>query len=695
MFMLAWKKTRRIIDLAKDIRLVQESNTDTPKASFDRATTFLRGGDAVLAERICRQALNDFPRDANLLCLLGAALIKQEKAKEAEHTLSRATRIFSDFSRAHEGLAEALILQGKLPEALESLERAAKLEPGSGSIRMKKARVLIGLGRDDEANKAFEASFKLTAHREDLVRGLGLQRMGSLKEAEKIYREVLLKDPGNVDALRLLAGVAMRAKQWGDAEMMLEKALDIAPDFFQGWMDLGLARQEQDKTDVALQALARAAQLEPNRPSAYAAAGTTNAMAGRHDAAITDFEKAIERDPKNAVALSGLGHVLKTIGRQEEAIERYRACVRHNPWHGESWWSLANLKTFRFEPHEIDVMLEQLQNEALHDEMRANFEFALGKAFEDARDYDSAFEHYARGNDNRRQRETYDPVQTADLHDEFISTFTKELLERRSDGGHPSDAPIFIVGLPRSGSTLIEQILASHPEVEGTHELPELGRVARSIGVKRDDNEVYPSVVSELSGEELRALGAKYLSMTEKHRESGLSRFTDKMPNNFVHVGFLNLILPNARIINARRHPLDSCLGSFKQLFARGQPFTYDQFELAEFYLQYQRLMDHWNGVLPGKVLEVQYEAVVDDLETEVRRILEYCDLPWNDACLRFFETDRAVKTASSEQVRTPIYSSSKHLWRNYERHLEPMIEVLEPLLAELPEDWRPESMKG
>ena len=602
-------------------------------------------------------------------------------------------RIFNDFSRAHEGLAEALILQGKLKEAFASLERAAELEPGSASIRMKKARVLTALGRDDEATQQFEASFKLTPHREDLVRGLGLQRMGNVKEAEKIYRDVLVKDPGNVDALRLLAGVAMRAKQWGDAEIMLEKALENAPDFFQGWMDLGLARQEQDKTDMALEAYKSAMRLEPNHPGGYVAAGTTNAMIGRHDEAISFFRQAQGRNPSHPGALSGLGHVLKTIGKQDEAIASYRECIQRNPDHGETWWSLANLKTFRFTEDEIATMQAQLEGEHLTDEHRANFEFALGKAFEDAKDYEQAFSYYAQGNDNRRQRENYDPVQTADLHDRFIETFSKEYLETRSGTGNPSNAPILIVGLPRSGSTLIEQILASHPDVEGTHELPELGRVARSIGLAREDRSVYPNAVTELSDEELCELGRKYLSRVEKHRESDRPRFTDKLPNNFVHVGFLSLILPNAKVINAKRHPLDSCLGSYKQLFARGQPFTYDLYELGEFYLEYQRVMDHWHEVLPGKVLDVQYEDTVADLETQVRRILEHCDLPWNDACLKFYETDRAVKTASSEQVRQPIYSSAVQLWRNYEQHLGPLIEVLEPLLENLPEDWQPASL--
>ncbi len=644
-----------------------------------------------MAERICRQALNAHPRDANLLCLLGASLIRQQKPKEAEHTLSRAVRIFSDFSRAHEGLAEALIMQGRLAEALETLERAAELEPGSASIRMKKAKVLTGLGQDDDATREFEESFKLTPHREDLVRGLNLQRMGNVREAEQVFRDVLLKDPTNVDALRLMAGVAMRAKQWGDAEMLLERALELAPDYYQGWMDIGMARQEQDKTDAAIEAYRNVMRLEPHKPNGYTSAGTIYAMIGEHDEAMNLLEKAVEIDPGNFGALSGMGHVLKTVGNQDEAIAKYRECVQHNPDHGETWWSLANLKTFRFTDDDIAIMEKRAARESLVEEQRASFFFALGKAYEDKQDYDAAFTYYEKGNANRRQRETYDPVQTVDLHDSFIETFSKEFLTERGGVGCQSNAPILIVGLPRSGSTLIEQILASHPDVEGTHELPDLGRVARSIGLHREDRKVYPGVTPFLDDGEFSALGEEYLRRTERHRETDLPRFTDKLPNNFAHVGFLSLILPNAKVINARRHPLDSCLGSFKQMFARGQPFTYDQFELAEFYAQYQRLMDHWHDVLPGTVLDVQYEDVVDDLETQVRRILEHCELPWNDACLRFYENERAVKTASSEQVRKPIYASSKHLWRNYEAHLGPMIEVLEPLLRTLPQDWQPE----
>ena len=665
---------------------------NTARTSFERAVTFMRGGDPAMAERVCRQALREFPRDANLLTLLGATLIKQQKPDEAEKPLSRAVQLFPEFSRAFEGLAEVFILQGKLPAALEHLQRAARLEPDSASIKMKLARVLSGLGRDDDAGKAFEESFRLTPHREALVKGLGLQRMGNLREAERIYRDVLVEDPDDVDALRLLAGLAMRARQWGDAEVLLEKALSIAPDFFQGWMDLGLARQEQDRMDAALDALKRAMRLKPGEPGPYTSAGTVTAMSGRHDEALGYFESALERHPTNPGALAGTGHILKTIGRQSEAIESYRRCIEHNPGFGEAWWSLANLKTFRFDKDDVATMLGLVETDSLGDEPKTNLLFALGKAFEDQGDYANAFQWYEQGNALRREREAYDPVNTADTHDKLIEVFTPDFVAARSGNGCDSDAPLLIVGLPRSGSTLLEQILASHSRVEGTHELPELSRIARSTGGERYRGEAYPRSLLELDDADFRQLGEDYLSRTERHREMRAPRFTDKLPNNFAHVGFLHLILPNAPVIDARRHPLDSCVGTYKQLFARGQPFSYDLYEIGEFYLEYHRLMQHWHSVLPGKVLHVQYEDVVTDFEPQVRRLLEHCGLDFEEACLRFHETDRAVKTASSEQVRQPIYTASLQSWRRFEDQLGPLIEVLEPLLKELPKDWQPKS---
>ena len=338
-------------------------------------------------------------------------------------------------------------------------------------------------------------------------------------------------------------------------------------------------------------------------------------------------------------------------------------------------------------------MRKMVEEENLLDEPRVNFLFSLGKHYETEKDFNRAFEYYRQGSDIRRAQETYDPVHTQVIHDRIIEVFNQEFLVAREDWGDPDPAPILIVGLPRSGSTLIEQILASHSQVEGTQELPDLSRRIGEINRHGRKGIVYPAAVKEFNEADVLMLGQRYLQDTLRYR-TGAPFFIDKMPNNFPSVGLLNLILPNAKVINARRHPLDSCLGSWKQLFFNGQAFTYDFFELGQYYLQYQRVMDHWHRVLPGKVLDVHYEDMVRDQENQTRRILEYCGLPFEDQCLKFYETKRAVNTASSEQVRQPIYTKALNFWRNYEHLLGELIEQLEPLLKDLPEEDQPKSLK-
>ena len=321
------------------------------------------------------------------------------------------------------------------------------------------------------------------------------------------------------------------------------------------------------------------------------------------------------------------------------------------------------------------------REEGLSEQSAVNFLFALAKAHEDAGDFDAAWGYYTRGNSRQRMLEHYDPVQTEVTNDGIVEVFDRPFLEENTGLGHPDPAPIFVLGLPRSGSTLIEQILASHSQVEGTSELPHLGRVATSLNRNRADGINYPHAVRELRPSHLRALGQEYLARARLHRHTGAPRFVDKMPNNFPTIGFLHLALPNARIVDARRHPLDATLGCYRQLFARGQTFVYDLTDIGEYFLEYQRMMDHWHDVLPGRVLTVQYEELVNDFDNQVRRLLDHCGLPWEDSCVRFNETDRPVRTASSEQVRQPLHTRSVHFWRNYEKHLGELIEVLEPVL--------------
>jgi tetratricopeptide (TPR) repeat protein len=382
------------------------------------------------------------------------------------------------------------------------------------------------------------------------------------------------------------------------------------------------------------------------------------------------------------------GHVLKTAGTQEESITAYRRAIELDPGFGDAYWSLANLKTFRFSAEELERMHAQLQRADLDDEHRLHLHFALGKAHEDAGDRAVSFEHYARGNALQRKQFPYNADNNTSRVRRLQEGFTREFFAARAGGGCPSPDPIFIVGMPRSGSTLVEQILSSHSQVEGTAELPEIITLARDLRMEAKSLEVgaYVDVLADRSPAELRELGELYLERTRIQRKQGKPFFIDKMPNNFLHVGLIQLILPNAKIIDTRRHPLGCCFSNFKQKYARGQNFSYDLADMGRFYADYVELMAHFDRALPGRVHRVIYERMVEDTEAEVRRLLDYCGLPFEDGCLRFFENDRPVRTASSEQVRRPIYREGVDQWRHYEPWLDPLKAALGPVLTAYPD---------
>jgi len=646
-----------------------------------------------LAEEICCGALDRFPDDANFLCLSARCLIKLGRFDSARTRLDRASRLFPEFPRPYEVRGELALEQSLAEQAVEHFEHAIRLDPKRSDTYLKLGRALAMAGREDDALKAVEESNRLTPFQDAIRKAVEFERAGDPDKAEKIYRKILTQDPDNVDVLRLLAAVAVTHRHFRDAEIFLRRALDNAPDFARAWADLVIVQMELDKSDEAINSAERLVRLDRGNPESFLLLGNACGTAGRHEEALANYQQVLDAVPDHAGALSGMGHMLKTVGQQEAAIKAYRRCIRENPNFAEPYWSLANFKTFRFEDDEVTAMKKLLEKEGLADESQVQLCNALGFELDGREDFDQAFSYFERGNAVRRRAEYYDPVDTEDTHDRTIQVFSREFLHKKAERGHSDAAAIFIVGLPRSGSTLIEQILASHPEVEGTHELSDLGRTIRTIPRQQSKKKSrYPEVVSDLDDESFATLGEYYIERTRKYR-GGRAHFTDKNPNNYTNIGLLHLILPNAKIINAKRHPLDSCFGSYKQLFAKGQPFSYDLVELGDYFVQYQRLMDHWHTVLPGKVLDVQYEDVVENLEVQVRRILQYCDLSWDDRCLRFHETGRAIKTASSEQVRQAIYQSSVNTWRNYESHLDPLIEVLEPILMDLNEADRPASL--
>jgi tetratricopeptide (TPR) repeat protein len=651
------------------------------KGRFDEIIELIGRGEFGHAEGLCRALLQKYPNDVNVLGLRGAVLIKLDRLEEAEESLRQTIRLAPTFAKPHEDLGLVLIRLNRPAEAANMLRNAVRLDPELELAWFNLGKALAMLGFGKEADEAYEKSFSLNPERKKLAYAAEHHKEGRLEEAEKLYREVIRDNPDNVDALRMLGRVAMSAGRSADAERLFRRTLTLAPDFAGALTDLGRVLKEQNRFDEAIESLRRVIELEPENAQAHFQLAGALAPAALTYRAIESFEKALQLKPRFPGATLGLGHALKTVGRQEEAIAAYRECIRLRPDSGESYWSLANLKTYQLTEGDIVAMEKALEKEDLTNQSRVNFLYALGKAHEDRNDFEGAWEYYRHGNETQRMLEKYDPVQTEVLHDSIVEVFSAELLREKGEQGNPDPSPIFVIGLPRSGSTLIEQILASHSMVEGTSELPYVGRVAISLNRNRGDGINYPEAVRELGAGHFQALGQQYLDLAQMHRTEGKPRFIDKMPNNFPAVGFLHLILPNAKIVDARRHPLDACLSCYRQLFAKGQTFTYDLVDIGEYFLEYERMMDHWRSVLPGKVITLQYEEVVRNFDVEVRRLLEHCELPFEEACLRFHETERPVRTASSEQVRQPIHGRSIGFYRNYEDKLDELKEVLAPSL--------------
>jgi tetratricopeptide (TPR) repeat protein len=658
--------------------------------SIAAALEALAAGDAQRAESLSRERLGQNPHSVEHLRLLARALTVQSRFDEAEQILRRALGLRSDAAPLHEDLGEVHAMQRRFEEAVASFQTALRLDPRLPLARKKLGQALAALGRGDEADAALEAWFEQDPARMQVALALDHLRAGRKDEAVATLRKVLRENPDNVDALHTLAQA-----WWGDEERvsdieaLLRKATDLAPGLVEAWIMLGLLLHQTEQPQEAIACYQRAAEIEPENPLVWSGLGADYALIGDMEKSAAAYARSVALQPGQSGIHMSYAHALKSLGRQAEALREYRAAIAQKPDFGEAYWSMANLKVFRFEPAEVAAMEEQVKRQDLSPSADVHFRFALGKACEDAGDYDRAWEFYHSGNQRQRPEVSYDPVQFEVRHRQMAEVFTREFLDAHAGQGFESDAPIFIVGLPRSGSTLIEQILASHSQVEGTLELSTLGEIAVSVARYRSGRVEYPEAVRQLTARDFRAYGQQYIEETRTYRTTGKPRFTDKLPNNFSHIGFAHLILPNAKIINARRHPLDSILGSYKQLFGKGQNFTYDMDELVMYYRQYHEIMKHWHRVLPGKVLDVHYEETVGDFAAQVRRILAHCGLPFEEACLRFHETHRAVRTASSEQVRQPLYTRALGTWRRYEKHLQPWREEIEDIIAELPESVR------
>ena len=588
------------------------------------------------------------------------------------------------FGRAHQELGHCLRDMGHRELALAAYQTAVNLNPALLASWRMLEQLHEAAGRGAAADFAKAQGDYLGSLPPALLGVTNFIKEGRLLKAEQLCRGFLKTNGHHVEAMRMLAEIGVRFSSLDEAEFLLESALVLQPDNAGIHFDFVEVLHKRQKFAQALEQASLLRAKEPDSPQIEMLYANENLAVGNFDEALAVYRECAVQSPEYPNIHLTLGHALKTVGQQQEAITAYRQAYQLRPDFGDAYWSLANLKTYRFDDAQLDAM--RIQEAAPSTQLidRIHLCFALGKALEDRGDYAASFGHYERGNRLKRDQVGYDwrrINQEIALQKEHC---TPALFAGLEGSGSPSPDPIFILGLPRAGSTLLEQILASHSQVEGTMELPNVLALAHKLdGRRRVDEEArYPANLGELTADELTGFGEAYIRDTAIHRKQGTPFFIDKMPNNFRHIGLIHLILPNAKIIDARRGAMGCCFSGFKQLFAEGQEFTYGLEEIGHYYRDYVGLMDHWDTVLHGKVLQVRYEEVVADLEPQVRRLLDFCGLQFEEACINFHQTERAVRTASSEQVRQPIFTSGVDQWENFAPWLDPLRAILGPELV-------------
>ena len=663
-----------------------EASTTSLELALAHAGQLLDSDPALAAQQATEilRVVGDHPR---ALRLLAAAHSRQGDDQAAVGVLGPLARACPDWAQAHRDFGGALARLGRFDEAVAALRQATTLQPEMADAWLALADALRANGDAAGADAAYLRHVRQSA-RDPRLLAIGKALFENLlPEAEEQLRVRLEQAPNDVAAIRMLAELSARLGRDDDALALLTRCMELAPGFHAARKNLAQVLNRGNRHAEALEQVETLLASEPAHPSYLNLKAVILGRIGDYAQAIALYEEILAQHPRHPQLWMSNGHALKTAGFQDRAIAAYRHAIAIDPACGEAWWSLANLKTVRFDAGDIAAMRAQLARGDLGDEQRLHFDFALGKALEDAGDYERSFRHYLDGNALRRTLVPYSADDNAGRGRAARRVYSREFFAAREGWGCDAQDPVFIVGMPRAGSTLVEQILSSHPAVEGTMELPEVISLARALRRRADSPQTtsYHDILAGIDAGEARALGEQYLQRTRIHRKSGAPLFIDKMPNNFAHIGLIRLALPNAKIIDARRHPLACCLSGFKQHFARGQDFSYSLDDIGRYYRDYVELMAHFDEVLPGCVHRVIYEDMVADTEAEVRRLLDYCGLPFDEVCLRFFENPRAVRTASSEQVRKPIYRDGVDHWRHYQAWLEPLEAALGPVLEAYP----------
>jgi tetratricopeptide (TPR) repeat protein len=652
----------------------------------------------------CRAELETNPKDVDLLYMAAVCERYLGGFDRALTHLRQLKSLQPEHGRALQEEGHVYRDSDNPDAALRAYALACQYNPALIAAWRSQHQILQQGGRKAQAQFVENRLQELEALPKPLLAAMDLIHQGKLLKAEDICRQFLQRVPHNIEGMRLLADIGIRLGMLDDAEFLLESATRLAPDHSGARVDYVNALRKKQKFDLALEQAEQLLAAAPDNVQFQSLVAVAKMQAGDFDRAIQTFDTVLDAVPRDPITLTSRGHALKTVGRTDEAVTSYQQALQNYPSHGEAWYALANLKTYRFSEDEVNEMLGQKENADLGYMDRVYLSFALGKAFEDRRDYDQAFHQLEIGNGLKKAQSRYSADRMREEFEAQKRICSSELMSRRHASGHDAADPIFIVGLPRAGSTLLEQILASHSQVEGTLELPNILTLSQRLrrggdslrrggdSLRRGGDSLrlndgvdeslggrdrYPAILESLSNEQLRAFGEQYIEDTQVHRH-GTPLFIDKMPNNFRHIGLIKLILPNAKIIDARRHPMSCCFSIYKQLFAEGQEFSYSLADVGRYYRDYLELMTHWQDVLPGEILTVQHEDVVDDLEGQVRRMLDFCGLPFEEACLRYYETERDVRTPSSEQVRQPIFRTALDQWKPYEPYLAPLQAALE-----------------
>ncbi len=631
------------------------------------------------ARAASERLLGGHPSHRDLLYMHSVALRHLQRVPEALATLEKLEDAYPAYPRLFQERGHCYVFLRRAPEAIEAFARAVELNPAlPGSWRML-ASLYRMTGKPAESAVAAQHVAKLEALAPEVVTARSMLADGNLREAEDLVRGYLRRVPADFEAMRVLAQIAHQNEFSKDAALLLEAVLAAKPDYRPARHDYVLALMAMHRHKDAREQIGILIAAEPDNLAYRMTLASILVGQGSTEEAVVLYRELLRSRPGDPELHLSLGHALKTLGERREAERAYAEAARLRANFGDAYWSLANLKTYRFTDGELARMREQVDAPRTAPVDRYHLCFALGKALEDRGEYEESFRFYARGNALKKAESAFNLDALERTLSRQIGLCTREFFGERRGFGCPDPSPVFIVGLPRAGSTLLEQILASHSKVEGTMELAEIPRIASTLDLHASGAR-YPGALAHLSGDEFRGLGEAYLRDTRHYRTRNTPFFIDKMPNNFRHVSLIHLMLPNAKIIDARREAMACCFGNFKQLFASGQQFTYSLDDLARYYAMYVRIMEHWDQALPGRVLRVQHEDVIEDLEGSVRRMLDFCGLEFEPACVEFHKSGRRVHTASSEQVRRPISRDGVDQWRNFEPWLGGLRAALGPL---------------